>query len=322
MANIASPHGPNTSPGFNPAVERKIKMRHVWVVVFCLAVSGFALGQDSRADLFGGYSYVNIDTNNLSPRQNANGWEAAVSGNFNKWFAVEGDVSGYYKTYTAILNGTTATAKITDYSFAGGPRINFKPVFIHALFGGDHLTGTASESGVSGNVPASQDGLAGLVGGGVQFRVSGPWSIRASADYVFTRHNIFGGPSVTQNNYRAGVGIVYSFGGRHASEPVRVPQPSAPPVSTPTPAPAPPPQASAPPQPSTPHLTGGGMKIESLGVKVTLGRSAGAEIIDEAPNGGSSPCRITTGRRNKRSRRQARGDSDGAGDGTGQPSSG
>jgi hypothetical protein len=248
-------------------------MRYVWAVVFCFVVSGTSLSQNSRADVYGGYSYVNIDTNGLSSRQNANGWEAAVSGNFNKWFAVEGDVSGYYKSYSANVDGSIATAKITDYSFAGGPRMNFKPIFIHALFGGDHLTGT------SGGVTESQDGMAGLAGGGAQFKVSGPWSIRASVDYVFTRHNIFGGPSVTQNNYRAGVGIVYSFGGRHAAEPVARPI-TPPPVRTPASAP----QPSAP-QPSTPHSTGAGMKLDALGVEVRLGRSAGAEITDEAPNG-------------------------------------
>ena len=201
-------------------------MRRLLALVFCLVVSGLAVGQDSRADLFGGYSFVNIDTNGLSSRQNANGWEAAISGNFNKWFAVEGDVSGYYKSFSAnLVVGTTSciyfgacsvTVKVTDYSYAGGPRINLRPVFIHALFGGDHLTGTATASGVSGNISESQDGIAGIVGGGVQLRVMGPWSFRASADYAFTRHNVFGGPSVTQNNFRAGVGIVYSFGAKKA----------------------------------------------------------------------------------------------------------
>jgi len=48
-----------------------------------------------KAEVYGDYSYVNIDTNGLSSRQSANGWEASVSGAFNKWFAVEGDVGGY-----------------------------------------------------------------------------------------------------------------------------------------------------------------------------------------------------------------------------------
>lgn len=251
-------------------------MRHVCVVVFCLAVSSLSFCQDSRADLYGGYSYVNIDTNGLSSRQSANGWEASASGNFNKWFAVEGEVGAYYKNGLNV-EGVAVNVKLTDYFYGAGPRINLKPIFIHALFGGDHLSGSAS--GFSG----SQDGAAGLAGGGVQFKVSGPWSIRVSADYVFTRHNIFGGPSVTQNNYRAGAGIVYSFGGRHAAETARVAQPSAPPVSTPTPARQP--RPSAPPQQSTPRLTGAGMKLDALGVKITLGRSAGAEITDEATDG-------------------------------------
>jgi len=206
-----------------------------------------------------------------------------MSGNFNKWFAVEGDVSGYYKSYTANVEGSTATAKITDYSFAGGPRINLKPIFIHALFGGDHLTSTLTATGVSGSTTESQDGMAGLAGGGVQFKVSGPWSIRASADYVFTRHNIFGGPSVTQNNFRAGAGIVYSFGVRHESEmSAGVAQPSAP---AKTKSQEPPPQQSPPPQPPTPRATGAGMKVDALGVTVKLGRSPGAELTDEALNG-------------------------------------
>lgn len=259
-------------------------MRYFCAFLFCSIVCSSCRAQDSRADLFGGYSYVNIDTNGLSSRQSANGWEAAISGNINKWFAVEGDVSGYYKSYSASLAGVgSATVKVTDYSFAGGPRINLRPIFIHALFGGDHLTGSASASGggVSGSASASQDGMAGLVGGGVQWKVSGPWSVRASADYVFTRHNIFGGPSVTQNNYRAGVGIVYSFGVKHPSErSVALPKPSAAPAN---------PQATAPkeePRQAAPQVASKtGINISSLGVIVTVGRSSGAEIASEAPTG-------------------------------------
>jgi PDZ domain len=233
-------------------------MRHVWAFVFCFVVSDFAFGQDSRADLFAGYSYLNIDTNGLSSRQSANGWEASISGNFNKWFAVEGDVSGYYKSYSVnleSLNLGIVDVKVTDYSYAAGPRINLRPIFVHALFGGDHLTGKAL------GFSASQDGLAGLAGGGVQWKVSGPWSVRASADYAFTRHNIFGGPSVTQNNYRASVGIVYSFGA--AKQTSRAPR------------------QTSPTRPA-------GMPIPALGITAIAGSTQGAEITDEAPNGAAA----------------------------------
>jgi len=257
-------------------------MNRFYASVCCIVFSALVYAQDSRADLFGGYSYVNIDTNGLTSRQSANGWEASISGNFNKWFAVEGSVSGYYKNYSVSLSSTlpfctffacpaTATIRVTDYSYAGGPRINFGPVFIHALFGGDHLTGTATATGVSGSLSESQDGAAGAAGGGVQWRVSGPWSVRASVDYAFSRHNIFGGPSYTQNNYRAGAGIVYSFGTRHPAE-----KPVKPTGSNPVP--------SSPRAPAA-HATTGGTMIDALGVTVTLGRSSGAEIVTETPNG-------------------------------------
>ncbi len=117
----------------------------------CLMAVGMAAGQESfpRAEVFGGYSYLNFDTNGLSSRQSANGWEASVSGNFNKWFAAEADVSGHYKKIGAV--------SVSDYAYLAGPRINLRPIFIHALIGGDHLT--ASALGLS----ASQDGLAGAL---------------------------------------------------------------------------------------------------------------------------------------------------------------
>jgi hypothetical protein len=141
-----------------------------------------------KAEMYGGYSYVNIDTNGVTSRQSANGWEAAASGNFNKWLGVEADVAGYYKTYGVSGLGDV---KATDYSYGAGPRINFRPLFMHALIGGDHLTG--SLNGVS----ESQDSLAGAFGGGVEWPISTHLSARGSVDYVFTRHNIFGGPSFT-----------------------------------------------------------------------------------------------------------------------------
>ncbi len=242
-------------------------MRFVCTATFLLFFSSFGMGQESRAEVYGGYQYLNIDTNGLSPRQGANGWEASVSSNFNKWFAVEGDVSGAYKSYSvdlSALNLGTLTVKVSDYAYAGGPRLNLKPAFVHALFGGDHLA--ASAQGYS----VSQDGLVGLVGGGIQWKVSGPWSIRGSADYVFTRHNIFGGSPVTQNNFRAGAGVVYSFGARSEKlEKQDVPE--------------------------TTNLKATVVKIDLLGLAVVERRGGGAQIIDEIPNGPASSVGLQRG---------------------------
>jgi hypothetical protein len=149
-----------------------------------------------NAEVFGGYSYLNVDTNDLSSRQNANGWVGIVSGNFTRWFGVEFDGGGYYKSIDSILG--------RDYSYLAGPRFVYGPIFAHALLGGDHLSG--------GSATGSQDSLAGAFGGGIEFPVSKMLAFRTGGDYVFTRHNITGGPSVTQNNFRAVAGIVFRFG--------------------------------------------------------------------------------------------------------------
>lgn len=231
-------------------------MRHLCIFLFCLLVSAFAYGQESRADLFAGYSYLNVDTNGMSSRQSFNGWEGAISGNFNKWFAVETDVSGYYKNYN-ILGSNVA---VRDYSYAAGPRVNYKPLFIHALFGGVYQ----NVSGAS----ASQNGLAGGFGGGVQWKFSRQLSFRTSADYVFSRFNVSGGSALTQNNVRASVGIVYSFGSTE--------------------------RASATPRQDTPHGSGGGMLIPALGI-TAVASGQGVEITDEAPNGAAARAGLQPG---------------------------
>jgi hypothetical protein len=165
------------------------------------------------AEVFVGYSYLNFNTNGFTnSRQSANGWEASVSGNFNQWFALELDVSGYYKNYSyyagnAIgLPSFITIAYYRDYSYLAGPRFNYGPVFVHALFGGDRLSGSAL------GTSAAQTGFAGALGGGIRFPMGDRFAFRLSADYAFSNHNILGGSSVTQNNFRASAGIVFNLG--------------------------------------------------------------------------------------------------------------
>jgi hypothetical protein len=165
------------------------------------AIEGNAIQRVLQANVFIGYAYLNVDTNGLSSRQSLNGWETSIAIG-NKWIAGEGDFGGYYK---GNVLGTGVAAH--DYSFLGGPRVNLGRAFFHALVGGDQLTGSAL------GLSRSQTGFAAAFGGGVQSKAfGGHWAIRASADYVLSRHNIFGGPAFTQNNFRVGGGIVYVFG--------------------------------------------------------------------------------------------------------------
>jgi hypothetical protein len=204
-------------------------MRHSWFfLLVCFAIPAFAQQSTPRAEVFGGYSYLDADTNNLVPRQGLNGWEVSFSGNVNRWFAVEAAGSGYYKSYLIpvppcvidSLLECTLSARVSDYAFVAGPRLNYRPVFIHALFGVDRLTGSLSGLvGVLSPISASQDSFAGAIGGGVEQPIAHHLAIEASVDYAFSRHNIFGGPAVTQNNVRLAGGLVYRFGGLSSHQP-------------------------------------------------------------------------------------------------------
>jgi hypothetical protein len=167
------------------------------------------------ASVFFGYSYLNFSTSDLTDtRQHAKGWDASISSNFNQWFALELDISGHYKNfdyYTGNIPGLpryVSVAAYRDYSYLAGPRVNYGPVFVHTLFGGDRLSGSAL------GTPSAQTGFAGALGGGIQYPLNDLVAFRAGADYIFTTHNIANASSVTNNNFRASLGIVFNLGRR------------------------------------------------------------------------------------------------------------
>ena len=166
-------------------------------------------------EVYLGYSYLNFTTGGLTnSRQSANGWEVSVSGNLNEWLAVELDLSGHYKNYSYYTGNAFGFPDIVtisyyrNYSYLAGPRFNYGPVFVHALFGGDRLSGSAL------GTSAAQTGFAGALGGGIKFPMSDRIAFRIGADYIFSEHNILGGASVTRNNLRASAGIAFNLGGR------------------------------------------------------------------------------------------------------------
>jgi hypothetical protein len=156
-----------------------------------------------RADIFAGYSYLNVDTNGVISRQSLNGWETSVAVGPRNWFAVEGDFGGYYKPS---VEGSALSAHA--YTYLAGPRFNARSVFVHVLAGGDTLTGSAF------GVSASQTSFAVAIGGGVQSKpFAGHWAIRGSADYLLSRHHLFTDSGINQNNFRVGAGIVCKWNG-------------------------------------------------------------------------------------------------------------
>lgn len=156
--------------------------------LFC--ISAFAASNESKASVFGGYSYTRWDGGT-----NANGFTGEFAANLNKSFSVVGNFGGAYSSIAGITE--------SDYSYLFGPRVtghfNRAEAFGHALFGGM----TSRAAGASANAFAMG------FGGGVNLAVSGNgktmWRV-AEFDYLPTH---FGG--VYQKNVRITTGLQFNF---------------------------------------------------------------------------------------------------------------
>jgi opacity protein-like surface antigen len=233
-------------------------------------------------EVYGGYSYLNADINDLGSRKSANGWETAVSGRLYKRLAWESNISGYYIGFgsydTFVVYGPTAPVGVSadlsarDYVFLGGPRVNLpKGFFVHGLLGMDRLSGkvrvatTSAGDSVSFSEPfGSQNSFAFAPGGGVQIKATHYLSIRATADYFMTHHDVVDAleglstQSIHQNHVRFSIGPVFTFGNPRE-------------------------RAITSLQP-----THSGMLIPALGLSVTARETGGVEILDVAPGGVAS----------------------------------
>jgi len=179
-------------------------------MVMLLVTPGRVAGQG--IDIGGGYTYVHA---NVPPGGcgcfSLNGGNVWAAFNLSREFAVVGEVSAQHGSNVA---GTGADLTLTSYLF--GPRYTvhkfgrLKP-FAQGLLGGAHASGTLA-SGSSG-LPGTPNAFAAVVGGGLDWKLSEHFSLRAiEADYYFTRFN--NSVNDRQNNFRIGAGLIFRFGSR------------------------------------------------------------------------------------------------------------
>ena len=163
-------------------------MRTVMTVAVAILLLGtlvMAQQEFPRAEVFGGYQFAHF-----TPSINANGWNAAVNGNVNRWFGVTADFSGAYK------NGGHM------YTYMFGPTLSARSErvtpFAHALFGG------ATAGGGGGSASAFSMAL----GGGLDVNAGSHLALRlVQADWLLLRSE-----GVTdKKNVRVSTGLVFRF---------------------------------------------------------------------------------------------------------------
>lgn len=205
--------------------------------VSVVAAAAQAVDDHKAGEVFIGYSNGQVDTGLDSgtdvgdffrDRANFNGFNASGVYNVSRYFGIKGDISGTYNntrfSETFIDPGTglpvTASFKTTNslYNVVGGIQVKdnsregrIKP-FAHAMAGLGHIRTKVSDlqCSIVLDCPVLEDsfsdnGLSGIIGGGVDFRLNNSIQIRAiQVDYNPLR---IGGE--TSHNLRIGAGIVF-----------------------------------------------------------------------------------------------------------------
>ncbi len=154
---------------------------------------GLEKGAYSHFEVFGGYSYVR--GNDRDPTFglggfNVNGWNAAFVTNFNKWFGIVTDVSGYYSSPFETLLGFDTRQNVHTFLFGPQFSVRVHPrviPFARGLVGFSHINSGLLDIFGSDVEPAYG------VGGGVDVKISEKLAVRAAQfDYVNHRSSTFG----------------------------------------------------------------------------------------------------------------------------------
>ena len=156
-------------------------MKRLFLIALLFA-SAVAIAQDKpKAEVFGGYSYFHTHqeqpTSGPSAGVNFNGGSGSFAAYFNDWLGAEGDI-GVYHHGTSGGGCGECSIRSTGISYLFGPKIAARKhdtltPFVHALFGGMHLS-----NGIGGN-SSSANTFAMAIGGGLDAKMSERVAIRA-----------------------------------------------------------------------------------------------------------------------------------------------
>lgn len=185
-----------------------------YLLLVCLFVSLPLLAQDSRNQVFGGFSYTSADFQ--ADRENFYGFQGSYTHYFNDKVGFTADFGGQFGSIdeTDPLAGSISL-DLQSYQFLFGPQVRTggdkASAFVHGLFGGAHKrVGAVSVSTPLGpfTFPGeSETGFAIGIGGGVDITLSERVALRAvQVDFIPNR---IAGEWL--NDVRLGIGLAFNF---------------------------------------------------------------------------------------------------------------
>ncbi len=160
-----------------------------------------------------GYEYFNQSIAS-SQRLNLNGVDGTISVDIKPLFGLCGDF-GYARASNVF--GTAHSSNVFNY--LGGPvfyplRGKRVTAYAHGLFGGARVAGAVPGNG-GAYLVGFANGFSWAAGGGIEYRYSPSWAVRAGADYLHASFYNLNVELQGQGNFRTVVSLVYSFGKGH-----------------------------------------------------------------------------------------------------------
>ena len=172
-------------------------------LVFLASLS--AAAQDSRVDLFAGYSYLHTGPGVNQSSFKANGGDASIAFNINRWGSFVAEAGG---VHASKITGRDVDANATTFLF--GPKISLfrsskLSPFVQALFGFAHSNAAFNGTTTSSNGFAMSPGI------GLDWNFTHHLGVRlGQVDYLFQRVPTSTN-QVTWNNFRYSAGVVFRF---------------------------------------------------------------------------------------------------------------
>ena len=181
------------------------------IILACAASFSYAQTDYNKVEGYAGFSHARVDFG--GDFEGFNGVEGSVTGNVSRYVGLKGDYAFHFKKFD--VGPIDVDAK--THTLVGGVQFKdnsketkLKP-FAHFMAGFTHAKADVNQQvciqqfGVPCPIGDSDTGFAGVIGGGLDFRVNRRVDFRAiQFDYNPTR---LGGE--TQHNFRVGVGIVF-----------------------------------------------------------------------------------------------------------------
>ena len=170
----------------------------VLLVTVFLVVGVSAQAQHPRVEIFGGYSYANLDETGflLSDRLNAHGWGSSLSVNLSSRLGITFDVANQFGSGMMFFPATKPDFR--SFQFLVGPRFNLRAPdltwFFHVLVGGvsTRLSSFTNLTNFTTRPAQTENDFALAAGGGLDVRLSPLFALRTfQVDYIRVEQGFF-----------------------------------------------------------------------------------------------------------------------------------